>query len=163
MYKFNLILSKIEKIIVNVLLLSVTFLLFINVVLRTFGNAINWAEEFARYGIVWVTFIGGSICVYKGAHIGVDAIMMILKPQARKRLTLITIVISIAFTLIFIRQSVLITQRAAAMGQVSSTLKVSMVYIYGAMPVGGSLMLIRFVQEFFKRLKSFSTKEASIK
>jgi len=90
MFKLNQYLTSLEKIIVNTLLLTVTLILFINVILRLLGLSVQWAEEFARYGIVWVTFIGTSICVYKGAHIGVDAITMILNKKAKEVLSLIT-------------------------------------------------------------------------
>lgn len=153
MSKIDILLTKIEKLILNTLLLSVTFVLFFNVVLRLMGNSFQWAEEFARYGIVWVTFIGASACVYKGAHIGVDAITMILNPRSRRILSLITVIISIVFIVIFTHQSFLITKRAYLMGQVSSTLKVSMIYIYGAMPVGGILMLFRLAQDFIRQFK----------
>lgn len=162
MFKLNQYLTSIEKIIVNTLLLTVTLILFINVILRLLGLSVQWAEEFARYGIVWVTFIGTSICVYKGAHIGVDAITMILNRKAKEVLSLITIIVSIAFILIFIQQSYLITIRSYEMGQVSSTLEVSMIYIYGAMPVGGVLTLIRLVQEFIKQFKLTTSKHGEV-
>ena len=163
MTNFNALLTRIEKFIVNILLLLVTFILFTNVILRLMGNSLQWAEEFARYGIVWVTFIGSSICVYKGAHIGVDAITMILNKKAKQVLALMTIVVSIVFIVIFIRQSYLITLRAFETGQISSTLKVSMIYIYGAMPVGGVLTLIRLVQEFIKQLKVLNLINSEVK
>lgn len=78
------ILRKIEQYLIGTLLLAITFILFINVVLRIFGLSFEWAEEVARYGIVWVTFIGSSVCIYKGAHIEVDAITMILSQKERK-------------------------------------------------------------------------------
>lgn len=162
MLKLNQYLTNLEKIIVNTLLLTVTLILFINVILRLLGLSVQWAEEFARYGIVWVTFIGTSICVYKGAHIGVDAITMILNRKAKEVVSLITIIVSIAFIIIFIQQSYLITIRSYEMGQVSSTLEVSMIYIYGAMPVGGVLTLIRLVQEFIKQLKLIVTKHGEV-
>jgi len=148
------LLTWLEKLIVNCLLLTVTLVLFVNVVLRLLGESMQWAEEFSRYGIVWVTFVGASICVYKGAHIGVDAITMLLNQKSKRVLSLLTVIISIAFIAIFIKQSYLITLRAFETGQVSSTLKISMVYIYGAMPVGGTLMLIRLVQECVRQFKA---------
>lgn len=162
MFKLNQYLTSLEKIIVNTLLLTVTLILFINVILRLLGLSVQWAEEFARYGIVWVTFIGTSICVYKGAHIGVDAITMILNKKAKEVLSLITIIVSIAFIIIFIQQSYLITIRSYEMGQVSSTLEVSMIYIYGAMPVGGVLTLIRLIQEFIKQFKLTTSKHGEV-
>jgi len=153
MKSFNNFLSKIEQYFIGILLLAIAFMLFINVVLRLFGSSLVWSEEVARYAIVWLTFIGSSVCVYKGAHIGVDAIMNVLSEKGKKILLLITILMSIIFTILFTYLSFTITKGVFDTNQVSSTIKVPMVYVYGAMPVGGVLMLIRYIQEFFKQLK----------
>ncbi|MCF6460724.1 TRAP transporter small permease [Clostridium sp. Cult3] len=141
------VVSKIEKYFTGILLLVITFLLFINVILRRMGMSIEWAEEFARYGIVWVTFIGSSICIYKGSHIAVDAILMLLNDKNKKILNIITLVISIIFIAFFTIYATKLTHKVYVTKQVSATLEVSMAYIYGAMPVGGVLMLIRYLQQ----------------
>lgn len=158
MKSFNNFLSKIEQYFIGILLLAIAFLLFINVVLRFFGSSLVWSEEVARYSIVWLTFIGSSVCVYKGAHIGVDAIMNVLSEKGKKVLLLITILMSIVFTILFTYFSFIITKNVFTTNQVSSTIKVPMVYVYGAMPVGGILMLVRYTQEFFMKLKGGESK-----
>lgn len=150
----NNILKKIEQYFTATLLLAITFILFINVVLRVFGLSFEWAEEVARYGIAWVTFIGASICVYKGAHIGVDAITMLLPENGKKILSILVQLLAIAFTIIFIQQSINITLRVIDTGQVSSTLELPMSYVYASMPVGGTLMLVRYIQELFYSIKN---------
>ncbi|CAK7065593.1 hypothetical protein CIW83_13025 [Tissierella sp. P1] len=158
MKSFNNILSKIEQYFIGILLLAIAFILFINVVLRFFGSSLVWSEEVARYAIVWLTFVGSSVCVYKGAHIGVDAIMNVLSEKGKKVLLLITILMSIAFTLLFTYFSFIITKNVFITNQVSSTIKVPMVYVYGSMPIGGILMLLRYTQEFFIKLKGGESK-----
>ena len=153
MKAFNNILSKIEQYFIGILLLVIALLLFVNVVLRFFGSSIVWSEELARYAIVWLTFIGSSVCIYKGAHIGVDAIMNLLSDKGKKILRLSTILLSIIFTILFTYLSIVITKGVYTNNQVSATLKIPMVYVYGAMPVGGVLMLLRYTQEFFLKLK----------
>lgn len=148
------VLKKIEQYLIGGLLLVITFILFINVVLRIFGLSFEWAEEVARYGIVWVTFIGSSVCIYKGAHIGVDAIAMILPEKGKKILSLIIYIIAIIFTVVFTQQSFYITMRVIETKQVSSTLKLPMTYVYVAMPIGGILMTIRYIQEIFSTVKA---------
>ncbi|WMM24872.1 TRAP transporter small permease [Tissierella sp. MB52-C2] len=158
MKKFNNILSKIEQYFIGILLLIIAFMLFINVLLRFLGSSLVWSEEVARYSIVWVTFIGSSVCIYKGAHIGVDAIMNILSDRGKKILTIITILISIVFTIIFTYLSFIIIKNVLITNQESSTIKIPMVYVYGAMPVGGILMLLRYTQEFVLKLKDGENK-----
>lgn len=115
--------------------------------------SLDWAEEFARYGIVWVTFVGASVCIYKGAHIGVDAITAFLPKKGKNILSSIVILISIIFTALFTYQAFKITYRVYSTGQISSTLGVPMIYIYGAMPLGGLLMLIRYSEKLVDSIK----------
>lgn len=147
------ILRKIEDIFTSVLLLVITALLFINVILRIFGLSIDWAEEFSRYSIIWITFVGGSICIYKGAHIGIDSITTILSERGKNILSVFTVLMAILFTSIFIVKTFNLVSVVYRTGQLSSTLEVPMWIVYGAMPVGGVLMLIRFIQELVKQIK----------
>lgn len=153
MKSINKVLTKIEEYFIGLLLLAIAFILFANVVLRLFGSSIIWAEEVARYAIVWLTFIGSSVCIYKGAHIGVDAIMNILSDRGKKILTISTILMSIIFTVLFTYFSAVITQSVFETNQVSATVKIPMVFVYAAMPVGGILMTIRYIQELIKKIK----------
>ena len=149
----NKILKTIEELFTSVLLLIITFILFINVVLRVFGLSIDWAEEFSRYSIIWITFIGGSICIYKGAHIGIDSITTLLSNKGKVLLAIFTIIVSLIFTGIFIIKTFNLVKVVYMTGQLSSTLEAPMWIVYAAMPVGGVLMFIRFTQELIKRKK----------
>ncbi len=153
MKKINDILSKIEQYFIGIVLLAIAFILFLNVLLRLMGSSITWAEEVARYSIAWVTFVGASVCVYKGAHIGVDSLMNALPKTGKKVLMIITILMSIAFTLMFTYLSFVITRGVYQTGQESSTLKIPMVYVYSSMIVGGVLTLIRYIQSLFLEIK----------
>ncbi|WIV13020.1 TRAP transporter small permease [Proteiniborus sp. MB09-C3] len=149
----NKVLSKIEQYFIAILLLIVAVILFINVVLRFFGTSMLWAEELARYAIVWITFVGASVCVYKGAHIGVDVIMNILGEKPKKILSLILALFSLIFSVVFTYFSFKITMNVHNTNQISSTMGIPMSIVYAAMPVGGILMSIRYIQEFISLIK----------
>lgn len=153
------ILRKIEETFTAVLLLIITFLLFINVVLRVFGLSIDWAEEFSRYSIIWITFIGGSICIYKGAHIGIDSITALLSSKGKIFLSIFTIIVSLVFSVIFTAKTFNLVKVTFITGQLSSTLEVPMWIVYAAMPVGGVLMIIRFLQSLAKEIKKLKEGE----
>ena len=155
-------LEKFEQYFTALILIAITFILFANVVLRFFGISLEWAEEVARYGIIWVTFIGGSICIYKGGHIRVDAIAFFLSDKGKKILQLIVIIFSFAFMLALIYQSSKLSFRALGTNQVSATLEIPMFFIYLAMPISGVLMTIRYIQSFVQTLKEIKElKEAT--
>ena len=69
------------------LLLSMTLVVSLQVVCRyLLGASLTWSEEFARYSLVWITFLGGSIALKKKAHMGLQARLM---SQALRKLTAI--------------------------------------------------------------------------
>lgn len=126
-------------------LLVIALILFINVILRyIFGSSIEWAEEFTRYGIVWITFIGTSVCIYKGAHLGIDSLLSLLSQNGARILNIIIIIICVIFSLIFVILSLTITLKAAESGQVSSTIGIPIYFIYGVMPFSGILMTLNY-------------------
>ena len=97
------ILKKIEYWLLGGSLLLMALILFTNVVLRkVFNSSFSWAEEAARYLTVWITFLGASVCVYKGGNISIDSILSYLSERGRKKLMIITVVISIIFSGILI-------------------------------------------------------------
>lgn len=58
---------------IGVIILSLLVVdLFVNCVLRyVFRNPFAWAEEFAVYCFLWVTFIGASIALKRGKHLSI--------------------------------------------------------------------------------------------
>lgn len=153
MKSVNELLKKIEQYFIGTLLLLVAVILFISVVLRLFDTSIMWAEEFARYAIVWITFVGASVCIYKGAHIGIDIFLQMLNNKGKKALLVFTIIFSIVFALLFTYSSFKITMNVHETKQYSSTMGIPMSVAYAAMPVGGILMVLRFIEELVKLVK----------
>ena len=55
------------------LLAAMAVIIFANVVLRySTSQSIEWAEEVARYLMVWLTFLGAGPVLRYGGHIAVD-------------------------------------------------------------------------------------------
>ncbi|MDR1536264.1 MAG: TRAP transporter small permease [Planctomycetota bacterium] len=67
------------------LLGTMTFLVFLNVVLRyLFNSSIIVSEEVGRYMFVWMTFLGSIVALSENSHIKVDILVDRLPPGARK-------------------------------------------------------------------------------
>jgi C4-dicarboxylate transporter, DctQ subunit len=146
--------EKIENSIITVLLFSTTILLFVNVVMRyVFKNSTTWAEEVIRYAIVWVTFIGGSVCARNKLHVGID-IFVANMPLKIKKILLILADLCSAFFCAFItfygyQNTMLVVDTA----QKSPAMLMPMWIVYMAMPLGALLMTIRFLINGWKILK----------
>ena len=55
-----------------------------NVVLRyAFGTGIAVSEELSRLGLVWITFVGAVVAWWRGQHLGVDTVVVLLPPGGR--------------------------------------------------------------------------------
>lgn len=149
------IFAVLEEHIPAVLMIVTSLMIFLQVVLRyIFGQSIVWAEEFARYGIVFFVFLGSSLAVKQGAHASVDVLVKLLPGVARRSVEILAIAISIAYCLMVTRFGLDLVLRVRAMGNITPTLEIPMYIPYLAIPVGCSLMAIRYIMELIAKIKA---------
>jgi len=92
-----------EEAFVSLLLVSMTLLVFFDVLLRfAFDTGFIWVEELTLIFNAWFVLFGMSYGVKIGAHIGVDAFVKNLPAQARKFTALAAIGICVVYCLFFI-------------------------------------------------------------
>ena len=151
-------LDKAEEVILTLLMLVMTIAIVIQVVSRTvFSNSLSWTEEIARFILVWVTFVGASLGIKRGAHIGVEAFTMILPKGIGKFVQHITFLICALFTSIVFKESIVILQKQISTGQVSAAIQLPMWIPYLGVTVGTFLMTFRFIESFFNFFKEVET------
>src|SRR5699024_10234773 len=92
-------LIRIEEMFLGITLLLTTIIAFINVLLRQVGVGMVWTEELIRYLIIWISFIGASVCVREGSHLSIDAIPSLLKGTAKKILMGLVYLICLIFSI----------------------------------------------------------------
>lgn len=144
------IFNNIEEYLVVFLLTVMTAVVFWQVVARfVLKTPLPWSEELARYFLVWTTFLGASIGVKRGAHIGVEAFTLLLPKNARKIVQYLAVALSVIFLLVVFKESITIIQKQLATNQVSPAMRIPMWWAYAAIPVGTLLMSIRFIQTLF--------------
>jgi C4-dicarboxylate transporter DctQ subunit len=128
--------------------------LFINVFLRYFFNSgWEWAEEVARYTIVWIVFLGGSICARKGMHLAVDAVAVRLNEARQRILRMAVDAVCVVFCLYLVLYGYDMVALALDAEQITAALELPIGYVYLAIPTGGALMAIRFAQDFVLAFK----------
>lgn len=136
----------IEEYFIGIMLLAITGIIFANVILRyAFQSSLSWAEEFARYGVIWITFIGGSVCVYRGLHIAVDVWSELLSTRVNRWWLTGVHALSAATCGAFVWYSTQLVIKAIHTNQKTIALGLPMWLVYSAMTVGGTLMLFRFL------------------
>ena len=146
-------LSWLEETFITTLLITSSVILFVNVVARyVFNTGFVWAEELVRYEIIWMVFIGGSVAVRKGIHIGIEVLLHVL-PQSGKRMVRVTVgLICVGFCLVLLFYSIELSMQTRSFGQRSSAMQMPFWIIQLAIPIGAALMAIRFAQDLWRNV-----------
>lgn len=100
------IIDQLEEGIISLLLASMTLLVFVEVVLRFgFATGLLWAQELTLHLSAWMVLFGASYGVKVGSHIGVDALVKILPSKAARAVSLIGVLLCLAYCGLFIKGS----------------------------------------------------------
>lgn len=104
------------------------------------GNSLTWADEVARYSMIWLTFLGCGLALRHGAHAAITNAQDAL--PARGQLVLRGVILLILFGFFAFMVWVGIDYMNRTSIQRSAALQVPMKWIYAAMPVGFLLMIL---------------------
>lgn len=159
-------LFKIEEAFLGISIISATLVLFVNIVLRyVFSANTIWAEEFIRYAMIWITFVGCSVCFGRGLHVGIDFFLEFVTKKWSIIIGIFVNVISIILMVFLIIFGFELVNFSYNSGQITPSLQIKMFWIYLAIPTGGVLSLIHLLLKLFeeiKKLKNPAIKESQI-
>jgi TRAP-type C4-dicarboxylate transport system permease small subunit len=128
------------------LLVSMTVVTFAQVFFRfVIVHSLPWSEEFSRYALVWASFLGASIALKRGLHIGVEAFVTRLRKEKRRLVYLITLVIITIFLLVVLVKG--FQMASFNMRQSSPAMRIPMGFPYLAIPVGSLFMILHLSDE----------------
>jgi len=146
MNKLLKLLSNFEDYFLVILLPCMCALVFYATFCRYFNFfIIPWAEELARYLMIWIMFFGISAAAKRGEHFCVTALTGLLPPPLQKVMGVIRIILMTGFTLFISRFCILILRNQMMMNQISPSLKWPMWTMYSAILIGCVSMLIRYI------------------
>lgn len=100
----------------------------------------QWYDEVARLCFVWMVFLGAATAVRRGAHFRLHLLIDRFGPGARRATDLVVGLLVVGFGAVLVAGGVALWP--VARRQVSDSLELSMVWFYGALPVGGALMIL---------------------
>ena len=112
------------------------------------GTSAAWASETARFLLVFTALLGGSYCVKKGAHLGIDAFVAALPPAWRRRADAFTTTLIMVFSLMVLVWGGWILRERAG-DQSASALPVTMNSLYLIFPLSGLLNAAYCVERLF--------------
>jgi len=100
----------------------------------------QWYDEVARLCFVWMVFLGAATAVRRGAHFRLHLLIDRFGPGARRVTDLVVGFLVVGFGAVLVAGGIALWP--VARRQVSDSLELSMVWFYGALPVGGVLIIL---------------------
>jgi TRAP-type C4-dicarboxylate transport system permease small subunit len=114
----------------------------------------QWYDEVARLCFVWMIFLGAALAVRRGGHFRLHLVIDRLGVTARRRVDIVVTLIVIAFAAVLVAGGIAIAPLARR--QVTDSLEISMLWFYGALPVGGALMIVYALPQLWALLRGDS-------
>lgn len=141
------IIDGLEEGVISLLLVTMTLLVFIEVVLRYgFGIGFMWIQELTLHMSAWLVLFGASYGVKVGSHIGVDAIVRLLSPAARRIVTLVAIALCLVYCGVFIKGAWVYLAMMVQIGIHLTDIPIPKYVAHSILLFGFVLLAIRFVQ-----------------
>lgn len=116
-----------------------------------FFYSLPWSEETSIYIFIWLIFLGGGIGIRDDVELRLEIIQP-ANPATAARLRLVQDLVSAVIMAILLVSSVMFLRNALRFRQLSSSLQISMAYIYVVIPVGYALMLLEKITGIVKNL-----------
>lgn len=128
---------------------GLAFIVFLQFFTRyVLNDSLAWTEEIARYGLMWVVFIGGAVVTRKNTHIAVELLSNVMKPGPLRSALLATVDgVKLGFLGLLAYFSVTIVERMHMQRMTVFDLPMSLVY--GGVAVGCFLMVGRQIYVFW--------------
>jgi C4-dicarboxylate transporter DctQ subunit len=143
--------SKVAKLIIIFMMAVMSVVIIIQVYVRyVVKGSFPWSEELARYLMAWVAFLGSSLGIETGAHVGVELFVNLLPKRLRIGVKVIIKLAMLAFLAAAIKESYSLCLGVAS--QLSPALMIPMVWPYLSVPVGCVFMFIQLLPSFLEDL-----------
>lgn len=145
------VLRTIERGLLACLMLAMSLAYVVNVAVRnivpSLGPHFDWIEEATLITLAWVVFLGLGLALERGRHITMSAFRDRLRGPAKTWIVRAINLVGLVFSLYIAKIGMDITLFVYKSGQVSPTLNISMIWLYGAIPAGFALLALRYALE----------------
>lgn len=103
------------------------------------AHSLPWADEAARYLMIWLTFTGAGLILRVGGHVAITNLQDIMPKTGQKVLRAAIVLILLVFFGFMVHVGWQYAQRMQY--QVTPALRLPFLYVYAAMPVGFALLI----------------------
>lgn len=131
----------------GLVLLFVTFSMFVDVILRYFFNRPSiWVTEITTYLFLYIIFLGTAYALQEGMHIRVTFLLDLFNEKVTRIINLITALFAMIFSFVLLWETSEMTWYAFSEKWTSPTmLNAPYAYIYVAMVFGSFLLFVTFL------------------
>jgi len=146
--------------IIVVMFSCMSIAVFIQIIFRyILHHPIYWSEEFPRFILIWLTFLGSAIAMKNNSHLSVSLLTNRLDVQKRILIQFFANLLSLLFLLILVWGGIKIS--ILTMPNRSAALQMPTGLVYLAVPVGGVLMIIYLLKNSIELFKKNNIKTKS--
>ncbi len=147
-----------ERILLIILILTLTDMVLSVFTRYVTGQAIYWAEEVGTFGLVWMTMIGTGICVQRGLHFSMPTFTGRFPPKARYVLALVNHALITAFGVLMMLTGYNMTSQS--MNMYSPALEVNLGLVLNSAGIVCGLLIV--VYEVGRAAKTIRAGEAAL-
>ena len=104
------------------------------------SDPLGWTEEYMRYSVAWMVFLGANAAIFRGEHMVIDLFPKDISPIVLRVKHVAVLLCIGAFCFILVWKGIPLSIRNAK--QVSPTAQVPMIVPYISVGIGGFLMLV---------------------
>lgn len=134
----------VQQVVSASLLLFTVVVTLVNVTMRyVLAESIVWADEAARAGFIWLTFLGAALAVAGNAHLAIDTLVEQVPPPVRRVLVAFATAGALAFFALLLIGGY--EQVVGNLAQLSPALRVPLGYLYAVVPISAVLMAVNLV------------------
>ena len=124
-----------------------------------FDYTLVWAEELAKYMLVWSTFIGASVAVRDREMAALDLLDNMLKGKWVAWHRIILQLLSIFFLVFLAFYGTKLSFEPGVYRQVSPAMRIPVYYLYMSIPISAVLMIIYMIEDIWKTIRKTSRRK----
>jgi len=159
MKKLNDLLLRLCRIMLIIMVPTMTGIVFVQVILRyVFLAPLSWIEELARYLLVWISCFGAAYGVRKGEHISVMFLNKMFKGYVKSALTILIHALVIIFFMVCFIEGIGLSIRQ--WNVVTPALQIPRTLPYLGIPISFAIMLLFGLELFIKDIKTIFSRES---
>lgn len=150
-----------EKYVAAVVGLIATLILLYSIFMRYFfKNPPEWTEEIVIYMFILIFYITASSLVAEGRHVRATFIVERLPEKYRRRIEVMNAFLALGFCLVVTYLAVLIVRATLLSGERSeSSLRFPMWITFLSVPMGTSLLSLRYIRRLYRLFFHFSPED----